>query len=197
MCTSRRIKNAKVIFVNRWRTTMKNLIYIMFIISLTVSAKDFKVNNVEEFQEALIAATKYKYPSRIIVAPGHYEMSDGTLLYAPGSGGEFGDYNPGLTIQAGSPSTTFLDGGGWVTPMTIELPARSDPGPILIQGLTFTNGKGENGGGLSIIKGYDVIITNSRFIGNIAENNGGGLYAGYSSKLIDNQFINNEPLAKR
>jgi predicted outer membrane repeat protein len=180
---------------------MKNLLYLLLIISFAASAADFNVDTVQDFRQALIDASNNSEPDTIHVAPGHYDISGGTLLYAPGSGGDFGDDNSGLTIQGEDASSTVLDGKDLVTTLTIRLIATEFTGAIEINGLTFKNGQGENGGGLSITKGIDnqsgyITIKNSDFFQNMAEQNGGGIYMelSYSDSaiLMDNRFVENK-----
>jgi hypothetical protein len=178
---------------------MKNLLYLLLLISCAASADFFFVDNVADFRQALIDASNNSEHDTINVAPGHYKISGGTLLYAPGSGGDFGDDASGLTIQGEDANSTVLDGMDLVTPLTIRLIDVEFAGPIEINRLTFKNGKGENGGGLSITKGINnqggiVTITNSYFMQSTAEQNGGGAYLNLSSSavLMDNRFVNNK-----
>ena len=100
---------------------MKNLVYLVLIFSFTALAEDFNVNNVQEFREALIAASNNGEDDTINVAPGYYDVSGGTLLYAPGSGGGFGDDKSALSIQGENASLTILDGKDLVTPLSLSL----------------------------------------------------------------------------
>jgi hypothetical protein len=177
---------------------MKNFLYLFLIISFAASADFFFVDNVEDFRQTLIEVTNNSKHDTINVAPGHYDVSGGTLLYAPGSGGDFGDDDSGLTIWGINPSSTILDGMNLVTPLTIRFIATDFAGSIVISGLAFRNGKGENGGGLSMTKGIyteggNVMITNSHFIQNLADQNGGGAYFDAGGvTLIDNRFVENK-----
>jgi predicted outer membrane repeat protein len=193
---------------------MKKLLYFTFIISFSASAADFNVSTVQDFRQALIDASNNNEHDTINVAPGHYDVSGGTLLYAPGSGGDFGDDDSGLTIQGEDANSTVLDGKGLVTPLTMQVTS----GLMEISGLEFKKGKGENGGGLSIKGDSLVKISNSRFIQNTAQGNGGGFsinpggntwiskstfikntaqgngggYSGGFATLTDNQFLENK-----
>jgi hypothetical protein len=180
---------------------MKNLLYLLLLMSCAASADFFFVNTVADFRQALIDASNNSEHDTINVAPGHYDISGGTLLYAPGSGGEFGDDDSSLTIWGIDPSSTVLDGKQLVTQLTIQLISTEPVGLIEISGLAFKNGKGENGGGLSINHGIsnpggNVTISNSHFINNTANKNGGGAYLelGYRSSaiLMDNRFVENK-----
>jgi hypothetical protein len=180
---------------------MKNLLYLLLLMSCAASADFFFVNTVADFRQALIDASNNSEHDTINVAPGHYDISGGTLLYGPGSGGDFGDDDSGLTIQGEDANSTILDGKNLVTPLTIQFISIEPVGPIEISGLAFKNGKGENGGGLSIkqdinSQGENVTIKNSHFIQNTAEQNGGGAYLSLSwsssAILMDNRFIENK-----
>jgi hypothetical protein len=176
---------------------MKNLLYLLLLISCAASADFFFVDNVADFRQALIDASNNSEHDTINVAPGHYKISGGTLLYAPGSGRDFGDDASGLTIQGEDANSTVLDGMDLVTPLTIRYIDFNLAGPVEIRDLKFINGKGNNGGGLSIVKGRDITITNSHFFNNTAQGNGGGIYffdlgERPTVTLADNQFVKNK-----
>jgi dockerin type I repeat protein len=152
---------------------MKKLLYLLLIISFAASAADFNVDSVQDFRQALIDASNNSEHDTIHVAPGHYDISGGTLLYAPGSGGDFGDDESGLTIQGEDASSTILDGMNLVTPLTIQFIATEFLGPIEISGLEFRNGKGENGGG--VFSDKSTTLRDNRFVENKAGGSDGGL----------------------
>jgi Dockerin type I domain len=182
---------------------MKNLFFLSLIISFAVSAADFNVNTVADFRQALIDASNNSEHDTIHVAPGHYKITGSTLLYTPGSGGDFGDDDSGLTIQGEDASSTVLDGMDLLTPLTIRFITFKLAGPIEISRLEFRHGNGENGGGLAIFQGKEVTIKNSHFIENTAQGSGGGAYMDtemdvnpifflLSAILMDNRFVENK-----
>jgi hypothetical protein len=173
---------------------MKNLFFLSLIISFAASAADFNVNTVADFRHALIDASNNSEHDTIHVAPGHYKITGSTLLYAPGSGGDFGEDDSGLTIQGEDASTTVLDGMDLLTPLTLRLLSSSY---FKINGLTFKNGKGTDGGGLSIDAHREnngtVTITNSYFIENTAQGNGGGVDLPLVGLVLrNNRFVENK-----
>jgi hypothetical protein len=143
----------------------------------------------------LIDASNTNEHDTINVAPGHYDISDGTLLYAPGSGGDFGNDTSALTIQGKHASSTVLNGKGRLTPLTIRFIDYDLAGSIEISELEFRQGKGENGGGLFIGRGSNVRISNSNFINNTAVQNGGGASLDASSSILnENRFTGNKAI---
>ena len=143
-------------------------------VSAASLAATFNVTTPAEFQAALTAARNNGESDTIQVAAGTYNLTD-TLYYSAAAG------EGSLTITGAGPEVTFLDGQGRFAVMALY---QRDAGgaPVEVTGLTFRNGSATaseySGGGLSVYTRSGAIrVQNCRFLNNVAEDAGGGLYA--------------------
>ena len=156
----------------------KSLLITLSLAGLS-SGETFTVSNPAQFQNALTAAESNGEDDIIYVNPGTYSITN-TLTY-------ISTENKSLTIRAADlTNPPILDGGSSVRIMKIDTSTGDNKVSIVIKGLILRNGYAKdldfrgtncNGGGLEIITSEaNVRISNSRFIDNYADCNGGGVY---------------------
>ncbi len=133
-------------------------------VSLSVFAGNFTVNNIAQFQAALITASANGQNDTINVMAGTYNVNP-VLTYSSSE-------NYSILIRGiGSP---ILDGGG--TRQIMLLSTSASGGDIIIYGLTIRNGRADYGGGLNIsTQGADIGLYGSIISDNTANFVAGGV----------------------
>lgn len=165
-------------------------------IPLSVQAAVFNVSSVAQFRQALINATNNNEDDTINVATGNYDVSGGTLNYAPGSGVDFGSDNHALTIQGAGAGQTILDGGHTVQILFINPLVFNANASIAISGITFKNGNAFRGAGLQVTyTGGSVTLEDCLFVDNVSSSFGGGASISASNIIVTrNTFQRNSVL---
>jgi len=189
------------------RIMKKAYLFVVMALVLSITgrgwAEVFNVDNVADFQQALIDSTNNIEDDTINVAGGNYDIpgGTGTLTYSPGAV-SFGEDNHSITITRASAGSTILDGGGSDQVMNLDTTALVDDSNahITVTGMTFQDGNnpggfGQNGGGLSVRTNQaDITIKECEFSGNTAYW-GGGAYVssplGATVSITNNTFTAN------
>lgn len=170
------------------------------------------VANSADLQAALTAAQFNGMNDVIQIVQGSYGISqneNGAFTYDSVEGNVLallGGYSAGCASRTLDPANTVLDGEGIDrTPadggvMSLLVFTGSLHAKIIVEGVTMTGGKANNGGGLSVLAigdyGVDVALVNNAFSNNVAVSGmGGGVYlvsAGAGSvDVYKSQFIGN------
>jgi len=169
---------------------MKQLIFNSLIMAITamlfinVYASEFHVTTTQELQTALSTAAENNQSDSIILAAGIYK---GNFRFDT----EESDTSISIKAEEGlNAGNVILDGEERDRVLLID--SGSNVLNIIIENITFRNGKTSGGAGIKIYTKGEIIIQNCNIHDNYSTSNGGGLNIDAASKLsITGTIINN------